>query len=103
MSGISFQPSEPRSKVTEVWATSPFSETAGKPTCSAVAGLTTDGGRPSLASAMPSIAANSVGVLLDGREVGLGQPAVTFVDDDGGDGVGVLERLELLEGAGGLG
>ena len=59
MSGILFQPSEPRSKVTMVWATSPFSETAGKPTCSAVAGLITDGARPSLASATPSIAANS--------------------------------------------
>ena len=42
------------------------------------------------------------GLLLHRGEVGRGEPVLVLVDHGGGDRVGVLERLHLLQGLGGL-
>ena len=101
-SGIAFQPSEPRSKVTLVCATAAVLRDGREAQLLGHGGADDRRGAALLGLGQAVHRGELGGVLLDGREVVLRQAAVAVVDDDGGDGVGVLERLEPLEGPGRL-
>ena len=86
-SGISIHPLAPKLNVTSVCITRRPRRAAGRCT----------------SPSTPSRFANSATSAWAAAMSAWDRPAVTFVDDHGRDGVGVLERRELVEGSRGLG